>query len=256
MIKADLIDGDAFEELAHRLGLFYVETHEVAGKLDEISRSGPVVVLSHNSDGNIVAPGTPTREYDFVWQDIPPNVRHWFGQNVDVDDPRLTPIPIGLERDRWYPELRKKAVILGTTRSLHRNLLYLNANTKIVAQREELYQRFESLPWVTAERGHNGLNFEHYARQLASHKFVLCPDGNGYDTHRTWEALYLGAIPIVENHYFTNYFACIIPLVVVVDWSEITKEHLEWCYDLFQTSDPHHHKLKFSYWEQLIRKYL
>ena len=177
-----VIDGDRFEALARRLGLVYADTHAIAAKLEDIRAMGPVVVLTHNSDGCILPPGsTNTREYDFIWQDVPDNVTHWFGQNVDVKDQRLTPIPIGLERVRWYPELRKHAVIsrTHTPRGGKSGLLYLNANTEIRVQREALYQRFEGKPWVTAERGKNGINFEHYARQVAAHKFVLCPDGNG-----------------------------------------------------------------------------
>ena len=86
MVREDLLDGDAFETLANRLGLAYYETHNI----DRAGLSG--VVLTHNSDGCIVRPDhLPIREYDFVWRDIPAGVTHWFGQNVDVSDPRLTP---------------------------------------------------------------------------------------------------------------------------------------------------------------------
>ena len=217
---------------------------------------GQVVILSHNSDGCIVPPGTPTREYDFVWWSCPANVIHWFGQNVDVNDARLTPIPVGLERVRWYPQLRKHEAMLSTPRAAERQLCYLNANTRIRVQREELYQRFEGQPWMTAERGQNGENFEHYARQLASHKFVLCPDGNGMDTHRTWEALYLGAYPVVQRHHFTEEFARRLPLVIVDDWGQVTPEFLDSKYAEFTSRPWHVAPLTLSYWEYLIRSYL
>lgn len=34
---------------------------------------------------------------------------------------------------------------------------------------------------------------------LGNSRFVVSPPGNGIDCHRTWEALALGAIPIVQN---------------------------------------------------------
>ena len=37
-----------------------------------------------------------------------------------------------------------------------------------------------------------------YLMTLGSHKFVLSPRGNGLDAHRTWEAMLVGAIPIVR----------------------------------------------------------
>jgi len=41
-----------------------------------------------------------------------------------------------------------------------------------------------------------------YRKQLARSYFVLSPPGNGFDCHRTWEAIYLNTIPIVLRNYF------------------------------------------------------
>ena len=251
MSHQDLIDGDQFEALARRLRLAYFDTHDI----DRAKLSG--VVLTHNSDGAILPPGsTNTREYDFTWQDIPANVTHWFAQNVDVTHPRLTPIPIGLERVRWYPELNKHRVILDTPRGEKTGLLYLNCNTEIRVQREELYRRFEGQSWVTAERGKNGMDFEHYARQIAAHKFVLCPDGNGPDTHRTWETLYLGSFPIVERHRFTQVFAEELPLLIVDNWSHVTEDFLNYVYAAFVKIDWNWQALTMDYWEKRIESAL
>jgi hypothetical protein len=38
-----------------------------------------------------------------------------------------------------------------------------------------------------------------FLRELRAHQFVLCPRGCGIDTHKIWEALYLGVIPIVQK---------------------------------------------------------
>ena len=56
-------------------------------------------------------------------------------------------------------------------------------------------------------------DIEEYERDLLTSNFVLCPEGNGIDTHRVWEALYSGSIPIVriethlKNFKFSN-FTC------------------------------------------------
>jgi len=34
-------------------------------------------------------------------------------------------------------------------------------------------------------------------KMMRSSKFVACPRGNGIDTHRFWESLYLGALPVI-----------------------------------------------------------
>jgi len=45
-----------------------------------------------------------------------------------------------------------------------------------------------------------------YYKLLAEFRYVLCPRGNGIDTHRLWETLYSGSIPIVEQTEWSSYF--------------------------------------------------
>lgn len=251
--KDTMIDGDAFEQLAHDLGLVYVQIHNLTRESIR-HRPGTANILSHNGDGCIMPGGTPSREYDFVWDNIPANVGHWFAQNVDVRDGRLTPIPIGLENIRWYPDLHKKDVILALPEIENKKLVYLNVNADIVVQREVLYQRFGNLAWCTTERGKNGIRFNHYAQQLKAHKFVLCPDGNGLDTHRTWEALYSGSFPIVERHPFTEEFAKQLPLVIIDGWGQVTEDFLNSRYDEFTSREWNWHALSIHYWKDLIQR--
>ena len=43
-----------------------------------------------------------------------------------------------------------------------------------------------------------------YASLAAKHRFVACPEGNGIDTHRFWETLYRGSIPIITDSPFAR----------------------------------------------------
>jgi hypothetical protein len=54
------------------------------------------------------------------------------------------------------------------------------------------------------EFGSNGQNYENYIDNIYNHKFVICPEGNGIDTHRFWESLYLGVIPVIINNKTTK----------------------------------------------------
>jgi hypothetical protein len=46
-------------------------------------------------------------------------------------------------------------------------------------------------------------SFPEYIKELSSYKFSLCIRGNGLDTHRFWESLYLGVIPVlIDNPKF------------------------------------------------------
>ena len=61
-----------------------------------------------------------------------------------------------------------------------------------------------------------------YHRELISSKYVLSPPGNGVDCHRTWEAMYLGAIPIVKKKYWPfNHLD--LPVIILEDWADLNK---------------------------------
>jgi hypothetical protein len=36
-------------------------------------------------------------------------------------------------------------------------------------------------------------------RQFGAHQFAIAPTGMGWDTHRLWELLFLGTVPIVQS---------------------------------------------------------
>ena len=62
--------------------------------------------------------------------------------------------------------------------------------------------------------------------QLARHRFVLSPEGNGIDCYRHWEALALGAVPIVMRSQAMAPFAS-LPILFTDDYSELTEDYLE-----------------------------
>lgn len=59
-----------------------------------------------------------------------------------------------------------------------------------------------------------------YRKLVANSKYVLSPPGSGPDCHRTWEAIYLGAIPIVLKSYW-GFPEEDLPVLIVNDWDEV-----------------------------------
>ena len=55
---------------------------------------------------------------------------------------------------------------------------------------------------------------------------MICPPGNGKDTHRMWESLYFGAIPVVEDSVMNRYFSNFFPVVLISDWNQISEDFL------------------------------
>ena len=55
--------------------------------------------------------------------------------------------------------------------------------------------------------------------ELKKHKYAICPRGNGIDTHRIWECLYLDVIPIMLKR---DYFGIDnLPIIYLNSWDEL-----------------------------------
>jgi hypothetical protein len=60
-----------------------------------------------------------------------------------------------------------------------------------------------------------------YVRNLAKYSFCICPRGNGLDTHRFWESLYLGVVPIVLDTPWADMMKSLkIPCLTVSNWNQ------------------------------------
>ena len=81
------------------------------------------------------------------------------------------------------------------------------------------------------------LSPKEYRKTLLRSKFVVSPPGNGPDCHRTWEALYSGAIPIVLEEFWpfaeTN-----LPVLVVERWVDALIAILDPFNSLIKTITP------------------
>jgi hypothetical protein len=64
--------------------------------------------------------------------------------------------------------------------------------------------------------------------------FVVSPPGNGIDCHRTWEAIYLGAVPVVLRRFWP-FAAYALPVLVAEDWDEARNRIVEDPQSLYRT---------------------
>jgi len=121
-------------------------------------------------------------------------------------------------------------------------------------ERQRPYFLFAKQDWVTMKRGKNGESFYAYLDDLYNHQFILSPQGHGIDTVRTWEALYMGTIPI-EKRNLNNRFYEDLPICFVSEWEQITEEFLQEEYVRIMTTKWNLEKLNFEYWANKIRNY-
>jgi hypothetical protein len=139
-------------------------------------------------------------------------------QNLDYELEGIDVLPIGIENLRLGRNGRK---------SLMRNTLSWGEKFEKVligpfsdthAERSELnsFAKYSG-PW---DYHHGFISEVDYAILSRKYRYVACPRGNGLDTHRFWETLYRGSIPIVRDSTWARLIKSHgIPLLVVDKWS-------------------------------------
>lgn len=174
----------------------------------------------------------------------------WFAQNAIVDDPDLIPIPLGIENHKGKSKgsFTNHKWLLENIEELRsnekENVFYCNwnTNTNIEVRQPILDSLKNSGKELIIE---SGLSFEQYCRNMSKCKYVVCPPGNGVDTHRVWEALYMGCFPIVKKHRIYKYYD--LPIIQVNNWDNIDTSVL------YSEDMP---QIYMDYWKTLIKKIL
>jgi len=216
-----------------------------------------IIMVTHNSDGELGYDGF--RRWDGYKWGNESNICHWFSENADIQEPNVTPIPMGVENEHTYKittaKLQAMTELNGSDIPKENKLLLCFNRGTNREQRNSAYEIFKDCSWVTCQEGFNNVRLvKPYFDQMIRHQFILSPDGNGFDCIRTWEALYMGCIPIVNRHVFTEYFAQYLPIIVVDNYEEIS---MDWLMDKMHNMKlvPYNYEmLKISYWRERIAK--
>ena len=64
-----------------------------------------------------------------------------------------------------------------------------------------------------------------FLKIMLDHLFIACPEGNGIDTHRFWETLYMGRYPVVLHNRVNDAFSD-LPVLILNKWEDFEKEYL------------------------------
>jgi hypothetical protein len=157
--------------------------------------------------------------------------RLW-GTNLRESAPFAAPLPLGLTNDCDDSPLHR---ILGDARHLHQAFMAterpneesgtvmacfsIHTSPRHRSPLAKLIQDNEVFRWYEPDLTATGRI--RFLAQLRAHDFVLCPRGNGVDTHRIWETLYMGGIPIVRRDESWPSLLINLPVVFVDNWSEV-----------------------------------
>jgi len=254
----DYIDGYNFSEIANfaidfdrtilSLEMFksnsiiYCKTDFIPQLFNFLQLSGrKYVLISHMSD-------IPIDAAKFLSK--PNCIKKWFAQNAIYDHPDLISIPLGVENHaggskgpftnhKWLDENEER--LKNNNKEL---VLYCHWNPVNNPSRGEISSILQEKNSVVVQEAR--LSYEEYIEGMSKHKFIVCPPGNGVDTHRVWEALYIGCIPVVLNHRIYKDYD--LPMIRVNNWKEITPELLQ------QSITENKEQAYMKFWENRIKE--
>lgn len=143
-----------------------------------------------------------------------PQLEAWFAANAALEHPKLFAVPLGLgDPCEEYGHAGGDVLAAQRKRVAKTRLFDVSFNVR-TNPRERLHCLAET-----------GLELDPplpkpaYLERLASSHFCVAPNGNGIDTHRLWEALYLRTVPVVTRSVLTDQWPD-LPLVVLDDWRD------------------------------------
>ena len=202
-------------------GCIFVYGHRIREFAQHIEKlRNPFTLITHNSDENIV-------ECDEFLKILRyPRLQKWFAQNVCFDSEKLTALPIGIANSMWphgRPEWFKNNK-LSKTKDVYFSFNLGTNGSKRTECYETLKPKLTFLPVVPPE--------ENISR-MKDYKFCICPEGNGVDTHRFWEALYLRTVPIVIDSPAIRLLTrnTRIPVIILNSWSDFNPAVLKYNFD-------------------------
>ncbi len=211
------------------------------------------ILITHNSDLAI-------QEADLRYLDQ--NITHWFAMKLNVVmNENISPLPAGLENGRYFAngivknfeKIEKKNTLNSNFKKINKILCSFNPNTNNL-ERRPLLGIAENRDDVFIKNFSNNLD---YLSNLSRYRYNLCPEGNDFESHRIWETLFYGNIPIVvKNKVNTNFIKLGIPLVVLNDWNELLSIKLENIDEEFLHNKDANPKtfVGFKFWKDLINQ--
>ena len=180
--------------------IFFCKTDYIKNDFLTISKiNHDVIFITGNSDYSIT---------DDLTKIAPKNIKKWYCQNAISNSNIIAPIPIGMEngidcfrcghgvayKDR--AEQKKQIISNLNIDKNPKGFIYANFNIETNrSHRLEVKNAINNIDYIDWQNPTLGL-FDFF-NTLIKYKIVLCPAGNGVDTHRLWEVLYCNRIPLI-----------------------------------------------------------
>lgn len=231
----------------------------------------PFILLTNNSD--LTVPTDISCSIVLLEHSL---LKYWFAQNCIADHPKLVRIPIGLDYHSLVPSqskfvwsqpqrhswgLKKMPVIQEMELFSIRNSAgerscraYANFQFLMTTRYGKIdrIQAFNTVPKDLVFYEPSKTTRDVCWKKMIKYVFVLSPQGNGLDCHRTWESLCLGCYPIVKTSGLDPLFED-LPVWIVKEWTDVTEEAMVAKMNEFNSKTFKLEKLTLKYWQEVIR---
>ena len=203
----------------------------------------PYILITHNSDKAI-----PDYFYEFLED---PKLLCWFGMNAIYRHPKIKLLPIGIENGSFgKTEIINELLLSIPTWEERQNKAYVNFSIRTnFLLRGFVWQLFEKQSYCTMDADRP---YKDYLGQMKAHLFVMSPPGYGIDCHRHWEALLMGAVPIIQHSTIDPLFDD-LPVILVHDWTQVSQAFLQQEYNKLKQKTFNFDKLYADYWLDQIQ---
>jgi len=189
----------------------------------------------------------------------------WFTENLSAHVDKMFPIPCGVNPNEYDPDLIwKHATALNPVGRKTQKVLCLHRTHNLEPQMHDRMRvsQLAAAKWkslcVSPDRL---LPYQEYFECLSKYQFIFCVHGGGIDpSPKAWEAILLGAIPIIQHSTLDEAYAQ-LPVAFVDDWDEdaVSSDMLrKWREELLPYYDDPAlrsqvmHKLSLNYWWEKI----
>ena len=179
----------------------------------------------------------------------PKAISRWFSVNVSIEKEDLYSIPIGFANDHYNKNINPDIYGKKNQATKKSNHIYINfnPNTNFIEREKILKTYNDNKDFVIST---NNSEMAKYRDDLEKYKYVLCPPGNGIQTHRLWEAMYFGSIPVVKDSILYKNFKK-LNIIFVDNFKNIKVNELEKNIN----NQPIHYKQFFKeYYEAIFTK--
>jgi len=255
----DFIQINKFSKLHDGDKIIFCKTDFIFEEFKNIEKiPHDVILITGNSD-------YPIDEHRFYSK--PNNIKKWYAQNALINDEILIPLPIGLENKLesvrpghgigYYDRVSEKEFLLSrsivtpSTKRYYSNF-NISTNHQYRSKIKNICINSSHIDWEEYN-----LSLTEFFNKILEYEAVICPIGNGVDTHRLWEVLYSNRIPItikVGNFKIYELYEK-LPIILLDSENDLYDEKLlDEKLNKIKNKQYDISLLDMIYWENLIKK--